>query len=301
MPILKDKNKIIKNHDFIIENIKSSLIDINNNIQEQKTNFYSNPKNKLYTGVRNDKGYLKWKQDVMQIFDNTCCICLSKDNLIIHHVYSYKYYEDLRTNINNGVCICSVCHENFHDLYSNDTTLKEFIEFREKYKGKKQKRIKNTITVLDNSEKIKLENLKKRISSSKLEFTEEQVIIIDQYNNLKQQIFNNREDLIKTYGNVNGVKILFRGKHITSKSAITQLMYEIMRINTLLNCIKIKDKTIIAKEFHMELNLFLEIIQNPQNYLRFTQSEISHLNEILSVHYKHELELIKGKEGVLYL
>src|ERR1700741_4811876 len=121
-----EKNKVIKEHDAIMLLIQHALKKTEKDIKKQIDVFHKDPQYKTYNGIRNDARYKKWKNDVALRFNNTCCICLSNEKIIFHHLFSYKYYTNLRTDVNNGVCLCEVCHHNFNDLYSNRNTLQQF-------------------------------------------------------------------------------------------------------------------------------------------------------------------------------
>jgi hypothetical protein len=191
-------------------------------------------------------------------------------------------------NLNNGVCLCTVCHDNFNDIYSNASTLKQFIEFREEYKGKTRKRF-SIVQFISEKESEKMTTKK---STLKIVLTLEQEEIIKKFEELKMSLSNERQQLEKKYGKENGIKINFRDKITTSKSAITTLQNEVMRINRLNDCNKMPDKTIMAKEFHMPLNEFLSILEDPTQYLKFTNSEIVHLGLILQKNYTKEMKAL---------
>lgn len=269
-----------------MDELKKKFKGVEMDINKQRDNFHADPQYKNYTGIRNDTGYDKWKKEVSLKFDNTCCVCLSKEKIIFHHLFSYKYYPDLRTDKDNGVCLCEICHNNFNDLYSNANTLKQFISFRDEYKGKPTKRLSfeerfPTTTVSERKSKKTTV-----VEKTKYIKTEEEKAIIDGFENLRTILINERAELHKQYGDANGIKINFRDKMTTSKSAMSKLQYEVMRVNTLIHCNKMQDKTIMATEFHMNEEDFRKILQDPSQYLKFTDAEITHLNYILSNKYK---------------
>jgi hypothetical protein len=77
------KEETINQQDIILKSIKNSLKNIQKDIKIQIEQFYKSPDYKSYSGVRNDKGYKKWKDEVLKRFNNTCSVCLSNDNLIL--------------------------------------------------------------------------------------------------------------------------------------------------------------------------------------------------------------------------
>lgn len=72
----------------------------------------------------------------MKIFKFTCQKCKiqgKKNSGIIecHHIYNFRDNENLRSDIENGVCLCKKCHKKFHKIYgkrqTNQNQLKEFL------------------------------------------------------------------------------------------------------------------------------------------------------------------------------
>lgn len=288
-----------------INAIKKALKYAEKDIDAQKEKFYGNAEYKNYTGRRYDKGYNKCKNDVLKRFKNTCCVCLSVENVVWHHLYSYKYYPDLRTEINNGVCICEICHNNFNDLYGNTNTLEQFIEFRKNDKNKNGKQLTFSETVEfgnRNNKQLKEQTTKLKLKNAIVSDCDNKVIkgkqnskerenqkkIIDSFHSLKMKLWNESVELERKYGENKGIQIDFRNKKTTSLSAIKKLKYEVTRINTLISCNKIKDKTLMATKFHMLKDDFCNILQDPTQYLNFTDSQIIHLNDILRNDYKEE-------------
>lgn len=292
----KQPNKTKNNHDNILSEIQTFFLNsgIELDINKQVDSFYNDPSYKTYKGVRNDKGYKKWKEDVIKRFENQCCVCYSTDKLISHHLYSYKYYSLFRTEINNGVCICNTCHELFNDLYSNVNTLEQFIQYRNKFKGKSHAVVKKHIQ----SAKISITTalfkkpIKKEIKAQKIKLSPAEQLQIDQtvlaFENLKKSLAEEMRILEKKFGREKGIRIVFRDKETTSLSATSKLLAEVMRLNTLISANKMKDKTIMASKFHMNHEDFCKKLQDPKEYLNFTASEITHLNKILSEDYKKE-------------
>jgi hypothetical protein len=286
--------KIIRDkHDKIFLEIHKFFLDtnINKDINKQVDIFYKDPTYKNYKGVRTDKGYKKWKEEVIKRFESQCCICYSKDKLVSHHLFSYKYYDTLRTELNNGVCLCNTCHELFNFAYSNINTLEQFLSFRKKFIGKSYKYIKTrtqsgrvlmTEALLSKSNKI-IENPKVKISKEQQQKIDK---VISSFEELKKKLLEEKAILEQKYGSEKGIRIIFRGKETTSLSAIAKLFAENMRLNTLISANKVADKNIMASKFHMPHDEFCKKLQNPQEYLSFTASEITHLNKILHEDYR---------------
>lgn len=71
-------------------------------------------------------GYSSWRQDVLKRDRNSCVVCWSiEDNLTVHHLNSFNVYESNRTDINNGVTLCTACHREFHSMYGKESVTKE--------------------------------------------------------------------------------------------------------------------------------------------------------------------------------
>lgn len=63
---------------------------------------------------RNDKGYDKFRKEVLKRDNYTCQLCGKQKNLEVHHKKSYAKYPRLRTVVSNGITCCKSCHKNLH-------------------------------------------------------------------------------------------------------------------------------------------------------------------------------------------
>lgn len=62
--------------------------------------------------VRNDPAYFEWRKQVL-IRDNYKCRINNQDcdcDLEVHHILSWREYEELRYQINNGITLCHTHH-----------------------------------------------------------------------------------------------------------------------------------------------------------------------------------------------
>lgn len=78
------------------------------------------------------KGYKEWSFSVKQKYNFTCYKCGDKKggNLVSHHLFSYMKFKDLRLDPKNGVCLCELCHNEFHNKYGwGDNTEFQFNEW----------------------------------------------------------------------------------------------------------------------------------------------------------------------------
>lgn len=79
--------------------------------------------------------YKEWSFKIKDKFKFTCHICgdASGGNLNAHHLESFAVAKDLRLDLNNGVCLCTECHKDFHKLYGyKNTTKDQYIEYCDK-------------------------------------------------------------------------------------------------------------------------------------------------------------------------
>lgn len=79
------------------------------------------------TSTKKYKGF----RDAVFTRDNNCCRrCGSIQNLHIHHMQSFSTNPSLRMDIDNAICLCKSCHEEFHRTYGKKyNTREQIIEF----------------------------------------------------------------------------------------------------------------------------------------------------------------------------
>lgn len=85
--------------------------------------------------------YYEFITSVMRRDEYKCDICQfhSKwgNGLNAHHLNSYDWDKDNRTNIDNGITLCKECHTNFHKTYGYGKNTKEqYIEYKSMAKTK---------------------------------------------------------------------------------------------------------------------------------------------------------------------
>lgn len=66
-----------------------------------------------------DADYRIFKGNVLSRDNYKCQCCGLKKKLHVHHIFSYKYYPSLRTDVNNGITLCKYCHQKYHTVYGN--------------------------------------------------------------------------------------------------------------------------------------------------------------------------------------
>jgi 5-methylcytosine-specific restriction endonuclease McrA len=72
-----------------------------------------------------DTLYDDWRLQVYKR-DRFCCkFCGAKKDLVAHHLYSYIAHVVLRTVVDNGVTLCRMCHDAFHEKYGRGNNTEE--------------------------------------------------------------------------------------------------------------------------------------------------------------------------------
>jgi len=74
----------------------------------------------------------EFREEVYLRDNNTCCISGRRGgDLVVHRLYNWAKYPELRFDINNGITICKELHQIFHKIYGNhNNTPEQFEEFR---------------------------------------------------------------------------------------------------------------------------------------------------------------------------
>lgn len=82
---------------------------------------------------RNSREYRIWRAIVIRR-DKVCVICSNREGRHAHHIESAAYNVDLRFDPENGACLCSRCHieyhTNFNRSYRVKTTRYNFENFK---------------------------------------------------------------------------------------------------------------------------------------------------------------------------
>jgi 5-methylcytosine-specific restriction endonuclease McrA len=78
-------------------------------------------KDRLYR--RQYPEYYAWRNRIFERDSFICRVCgISRsDQMVAHHLYSYAKYKDLQLNVNNGITLCSDCHNGFHEWHGGIT------------------------------------------------------------------------------------------------------------------------------------------------------------------------------------
>lgn len=67
---------------------------------------------------RESKIYRKFRLAVLKR-DKVCQCCGSTENIHVHHLNSFKHYNSLGADPNNGIALCEDCHRQYHSIYGN--------------------------------------------------------------------------------------------------------------------------------------------------------------------------------------
>lgn len=72
-----------------------------------------------------------WSKSVLERDNYTCKYCTIRGyKLCAHHLNSYHWAIEQRTDINNGITLCVKCHKTFHKIYGNKYNTKDqFIDW----------------------------------------------------------------------------------------------------------------------------------------------------------------------------
>ena len=113
---------------------------------ENNGNWNSEKTNEERENDRSIPGYKEFIQRVLNRDNFTCRCCYKKchGDANVHHLDSYDWCISKRTNDDNGITLCEICHKNFHLIYGyGNNTVEQFeewfgkaIDILQKYNGK---------------------------------------------------------------------------------------------------------------------------------------------------------------------
>lgn len=81
----------------------------------QIVHWYENNATGETAKARNNWDYKQWRKAVIER-DKVCQICGSSEKLVAHHIKWFALYPELRTDVNNGIALCDLCHRRLHGL-----------------------------------------------------------------------------------------------------------------------------------------------------------------------------------------
>lgn len=103
---------------YLMNNYVENTHDVVDATEEQD---YNN-KDTLEEDIVNresDSDYRIFRGNVLSRDNHKCQCCGLKKKLHVHHIFSYRYYPSLRTDVNNGITLCKYCHQKYHTIYGN--------------------------------------------------------------------------------------------------------------------------------------------------------------------------------------
>ena len=85
---------------------------------------------------RNNPKYREWQYRVKEEANFTCDCCGDNrgGNLVSHHLNCHKCYKEQRYDLDNGVCLCEKCHNEFHCWmggYDKKCSKEDYYKWRE--------------------------------------------------------------------------------------------------------------------------------------------------------------------------
>lgn len=132
--VFNDENYPINDEDneYFIDDDSTNLDDYFPKYFFPKTNNTSNKS--TYNPERNSVEYKQWRKDVFER-DNYICQCCDTigGKLNAHHIENFADNPDIRTDIDNGITMCSKCHAikevgSFHNIFGARGNTKEQLQ-----------------------------------------------------------------------------------------------------------------------------------------------------------------------------
>jgi hypothetical protein len=82
--------------------------------------------------IRNSQQYREWRSSIFAKYDYRCAVCsVRAKNLNAHHLDSFHAFPEKRFDLDNGVCLCSRHHMDFHRQYGKKNNTKpQFLEYQ---------------------------------------------------------------------------------------------------------------------------------------------------------------------------
>ena len=90
-------------------------------------NYQPNKANDTRVKERSIDGYSEWRAEVYKR-DNYACQCCGKQSegdIVAHHLDGYNWCVEKRTDVDNGVTLCTRCHSLFHKKHGKGNNTRE--------------------------------------------------------------------------------------------------------------------------------------------------------------------------------
>ncbi len=150
IPIEEIEKRLLELYGNRISLIKETYIDT-----QATTSFRNNQTGKIFRNsmvsmlagtyfLRRERD--QWRKTIKQRDNFTCQVCESKNNLVTHHIFSWTGFEERRFDLNNGITLCSKCHNEFHSIYDKGNNT--LIQFKD-YLNKKSERLSSLANELE--------------------------------------------------------------------------------------------------------------------------------------------------------
>lgn len=100
---------------------------------ERNPNYNPNLTDEERNDERDYESYKAWRTRVFQRDGFKCRLCGGgkSGDIVAHHLQGYDNHPELRTDVNNGICLCRRCHDDFHRAYGyGNNTAEQFWEFK---------------------------------------------------------------------------------------------------------------------------------------------------------------------------
>ena len=73
-----------------------------------------------------------WAETVIER-DKKCVICGTRQNLEAHHVFKVNPYDEQYLDINNGITLCTRCHEEYHKKYGVICNIENLLKLKKDF------------------------------------------------------------------------------------------------------------------------------------------------------------------------
>ena len=98
----------------------------------EKNPSYNPNLDRINNNSRSIAGNTIWRRNILEKYNYKCDKCNSKDNIQTHHLYNWSSHPEKRFDIDNGVCLCKKCHDEFHKKYGQkNNNPEQYKEYKE--------------------------------------------------------------------------------------------------------------------------------------------------------------------------
>jgi hypothetical protein len=128
-----------------------------------------------------------WSEYIKRRYKYTCALCTSTKKTQAHHIDGWAHAPNKGIDVNNGICLCETCHDEYHNQYSttSKSTFVMFLGHRGKHLMNECKDLGELINYAQNNmitenNMVKRSQYNNRIidSQDKITFNHERITII---------------------------------------------------------------------------------------------------------------------------